>query len=163
MCIACWINKATVTHSEYVTLIAFPQQRWIHERASIVRYTYSALLVRVNVAISRTKVTTVPVVPMVTKCTKVFRYADIFWYAYTKNQHDEVQIKILNHSVSPWWNNFKLCLIIKQSDHRLFWFRIDISGIRETASVVQPPTPLARPLSVSVFSQHRNRNKPNIN
>jgi len=78
MCVACWINEATVTHSEYVTLIAFPQQKWIHERASLVRYKYSALLVRVYVAISRTKVTTVPVVPMVTKCTKVFRYADIF-------------------------------------------------------------------------------------
>jgi len=76
--IACWITRVTVTHSEYVTLTAFPQQRWLHERASIVRYTYSALLARVNVAISRTKVTTVPVVPMVTKCTKVFPNADTF-------------------------------------------------------------------------------------
>jgi hypothetical protein len=25
---ACWIIKATDTHSEYVILIAFPQQKW---------------------------------------------------------------------------------------------------------------------------------------
>jgi hypothetical protein len=34
MCIACWIAKATDTHSEYVTLIAFPLQQWLHGRAS---------------------------------------------------------------------------------------------------------------------------------
>jgi hypothetical protein len=26
MCIACWMTKSTDTHSEYVILIAFPQQ-----------------------------------------------------------------------------------------------------------------------------------------
>jgi len=35
---ACWI--ATGTHSEYVIHIAVPLQQWLHERASIVRYTY---------------------------------------------------------------------------------------------------------------------------
>jgi hypothetical protein len=39
MRIACWIPKATATHSEYVTLIAFPQQQWLHERISVLRYT----------------------------------------------------------------------------------------------------------------------------
>jgi hypothetical protein len=78
MSIACWISKATVTHSEYVTLFAFPRQHWLYERASIVRYKYNALPVKVNVAISRTKVTIIRVVPMVKKCTEVFRYADIF-------------------------------------------------------------------------------------
>jgi hypothetical protein len=34
MRIACWIPKATYTHSEYVILIAFPRQQWLHERAS---------------------------------------------------------------------------------------------------------------------------------
>ena len=38
--IACWTPKATNTHSEYVILIAFPQQQWLHERASVLRYTY---------------------------------------------------------------------------------------------------------------------------
>ena len=33
--IACWIAKATDTHSAYVTLIAFPLQQWLHERASV--------------------------------------------------------------------------------------------------------------------------------
>jgi hypothetical protein len=41
---ACRITKATDTHSEYVKLIAFPQQKWLRERASILRYTYIASL-----------------------------------------------------------------------------------------------------------------------
>ena len=32
MRIACWITKATDTHSEYVILIAFPRQQWLRER-----------------------------------------------------------------------------------------------------------------------------------
>jgi len=40
---ACWITKATDTHIEYVTVIAFPLQQWLHERASMLRH--SALLV----------------------------------------------------------------------------------------------------------------------
>jgi len=35
MRIACLIPKATNRHSEYVILIAFPQQQWLHERASV--------------------------------------------------------------------------------------------------------------------------------
>jgi len=30
---ACWTTKSTNTHSEYVILIAFPLQQWLHERA----------------------------------------------------------------------------------------------------------------------------------
>ena len=41
---ACWIPSATNTHSEYVILIAFPLQQWLHERASVLRYTYIACL-----------------------------------------------------------------------------------------------------------------------
>jgi hypothetical protein len=41
---ACWITKATDTHSEYVILIAFPRQKWLRERASMVRYAYIACL-----------------------------------------------------------------------------------------------------------------------
>jgi len=42
---ACWIPKATNTHSQYVMLNAFPQQRWLYERTSLLRYTYIACLV----------------------------------------------------------------------------------------------------------------------
>jgi hypothetical protein len=45
MCIACLITKATNTHSEHVILIAFPLQQWLHERASMLRYTYIDCLV----------------------------------------------------------------------------------------------------------------------
>jgi hypothetical protein len=37
MRVACWVTKATDTHSEYVTHIAFPLQQWLRERASVLR------------------------------------------------------------------------------------------------------------------------------
>jgi hypothetical protein len=37
---ACRMPKATNTLSEYVILIPFPLQQWLHERASLLRYTY---------------------------------------------------------------------------------------------------------------------------
>jgi hypothetical protein len=45
MPIACWIPKATNTHSQYVILIAFPQQQWLNERASMLRYMHNASFV----------------------------------------------------------------------------------------------------------------------
>jgi hypothetical protein len=42
MRIARWIPKTKNAHSEYVILIAFPLQQWLHERASTLRYTYTA-------------------------------------------------------------------------------------------------------------------------
>jgi len=45
MHIACWIPKATNTHSEYVILIVFPLQHWLHKHASMLCYTYIASLV----------------------------------------------------------------------------------------------------------------------
>ena len=40
MHIACWIPKATNTHSGCIILMAFPLQQWFHERASMLRCTY---------------------------------------------------------------------------------------------------------------------------
>ena len=37
MCIACWIPKATNTHSEYEIPIAFPLQNLLHVRTSMLR------------------------------------------------------------------------------------------------------------------------------
>jgi len=45
MCIACWIPKAIKTHSEYIILIAFQLQQWLHKRISMLQYTYIAYLV----------------------------------------------------------------------------------------------------------------------
>jgi hypothetical protein len=42
---ACWVTKTEDSHSEYVTPITFPRQRWLRERVSILRYTYNARLV----------------------------------------------------------------------------------------------------------------------
>jgi hypothetical protein len=40
---ACWITKATDTHSEDVTLIAFPRHQFLRERASLLRYITSSV------------------------------------------------------------------------------------------------------------------------
>jgi hypothetical protein len=44
MRIARWILKSTIRHLEYVILIAFPLRHWLHERTSVVGYTYIACL-----------------------------------------------------------------------------------------------------------------------
>jgi hypothetical protein len=41
----CWITKPTDTRSECAILIAFPQQQWLCERASVLRYAYTVRLV----------------------------------------------------------------------------------------------------------------------
>jgi hypothetical protein len=41
----CWVRKTTNTHSKYLMLIAFPLQQCLHERASVLRYTYIVSLV----------------------------------------------------------------------------------------------------------------------
>jgi hypothetical protein len=38
-----WIPKATDTHSEYVTLIAFPRLQCLHEGAPVLRYRQRTL------------------------------------------------------------------------------------------------------------------------
>ena len=48
MCISCWIAKATNTHSEYVIIIAFPLQQWLHESASVLRHMQIAFIVIIN-------------------------------------------------------------------------------------------------------------------
>jgi hypothetical protein len=45
MLIACRITKATNTHPEYVIIIAFQLQEWLHDRASMLRYKYIACLI----------------------------------------------------------------------------------------------------------------------
>jgi hypothetical protein len=44
MHITCWIPKATNTHTGCLMLIAFTLKKWLHERASLLRYTYLACL-----------------------------------------------------------------------------------------------------------------------
>jgi len=43
---ACWVPKATNTHTEYAICITFPQQQWLHERSSMLRFMNIACLVR---------------------------------------------------------------------------------------------------------------------
>jgi hypothetical protein len=46
---ACWITKATDTHSDYVILTAFPRQQWLRERASILHYTCITSLIVLDI------------------------------------------------------------------------------------------------------------------
>ena len=39
-----WVPKGTNTHSEYVILMDFPLQQWLHEHSSILRYKYIVYL-----------------------------------------------------------------------------------------------------------------------
>jgi len=41
---ACCITKATYTHSQYVIPAAFRRQQWLHERTSMLCYTYIVCL-----------------------------------------------------------------------------------------------------------------------
>ena len=45
MRVACWVRKNTETLTRYVIFLALPLQHCLHERASMLRYTYSACLV----------------------------------------------------------------------------------------------------------------------
>jgi hypothetical protein len=56
MRVACWVPKATNTHSEYVVLIAFPLQQWLHESASLLRYTYIVCIVQFSLEESREEI-----------------------------------------------------------------------------------------------------------
>ena len=49
MRIACWIPKATNSHSEYVILTAFPLQPWMQGGSSLIHYTFIAFLFRINI------------------------------------------------------------------------------------------------------------------
>jgi hypothetical protein len=35
---ACWVTKATDTHSERVIIIVFTHEQWLRERASMLRF-----------------------------------------------------------------------------------------------------------------------------
>jgi hypothetical protein len=45
---ACWITKATNIHSEYVILTAVALHLWLHDRASMLSYTYIACLLKAS-------------------------------------------------------------------------------------------------------------------
>jgi len=74
MRIACWITKATNTHSEYVIFIAFPVQQWLYERT--VRLPDSTLPVLYKFA--RGPVRGCDFVRCVPFCNFMFPFAYIF-------------------------------------------------------------------------------------
>ena len=53
MRIACWIPKATNAHTFSVILIAFPLQKCLHERTSVLRYVLIACPVQYSLFMDR--------------------------------------------------------------------------------------------------------------
>ena len=49
MGITCWIPKSMCTHSEYVERIVFPLQLWLQERASMLRFIFTAWFVHIKI------------------------------------------------------------------------------------------------------------------
>jgi hypothetical protein len=49
MRIACWTPNATNTQTGYIILIAFLLPQWLQERASMLRYTYTASRVTLRI------------------------------------------------------------------------------------------------------------------
>jgi len=90
MHITCWVTKATNTLSEYVILIAFPLQQWLHKHTSVSHYMFVAHLVynksyicssfttglHVYYQQSETSLTSVILTPMLSWC-KFYFYT--FW------------------------------------------------------------------------------------
>jgi hypothetical protein len=53
----CMLPTATYTHSEPVIRIVFPLQQWLHERASVLRYTYIDSLVEIDTVKTKYNIT----------------------------------------------------------------------------------------------------------
>jgi hypothetical protein len=51
MRIACWTPKATSTHTDCVIVTAFPLPQWLDERASMLRYMYTASRVTLRIPV----------------------------------------------------------------------------------------------------------------
>jgi hypothetical protein len=45
MLFACWITKAANTYSEFLILVCFPSQKWLLERALVLRYRYIEFII----------------------------------------------------------------------------------------------------------------------
>ena len=69
---------ATDTHSEFLTLIAFPRYQWLRERGSILRFTYFASLALISVASIRTEYCEVLYVPIVCACVNARACVRVF-------------------------------------------------------------------------------------
>ena len=90
--IGCWIPKATNTNSEYLILIAFPLQQWLHERVTILRYTHiirfcfyhlisvQFLQLSFNFCVSSTVVQTPVLLPYVIVATAASRKIVTFFF-----------------------------------------------------------------------------------
>jgi hypothetical protein len=54
---ACWITKATDTHSQYVILIGFPRKIWLRESATVLHYSTLPVLLFTSISVFQMHVT----------------------------------------------------------------------------------------------------------
>jgi hypothetical protein len=81
---ACLINNTTNTHSEYVLVIAFPQQQWSRERTSMLQYTYIASPVTHLICLIQPSVYC-GVRPKVRAASQCYVYSTLFYIVETTN------------------------------------------------------------------------------
>ena len=104
MRIACWIPKATDTHTENIACLL---QQWLQERASTLRYTYVACLV--NVKPDDTEVTVwlwnVDVMNMVIWCVP-FNFKPFWFTSSLSMAYSKEKLKSNGHRASPCFSLF---------------------------------------------------------
>jgi hypothetical protein len=79
MRIACWINLATNTNSEYAILTVFPLQQWLHECVLLLRYTYVASFIKYQKAYTNLTIYTSLHYEMATNVSVLCPAKQILW------------------------------------------------------------------------------------
>ena len=96
------LHTHTHTHWEYVILIAFPRKRGLHERASMLRYTYIACLVTKHFfhnccAVGFTSQSNSTATYIVTNCKYVLRVAiTLWWITWSSVSRQDFRVKLWN-------------------------------------------------------------------
>jgi len=103
-----YLRQNTHTHTEYVILIVLPLQQWLHERASMLRHTYTACIV----AYFKQKWTKIHV-DLLTEAQLVHYYSWKFEDAFTTPTM-EMTVTITSHS------NVSMCLRRNSADTKHF-------------------------------------------
>jgi len=99
ICISCCIPKATNTLSEYVLLIAFPLQHWLHMCASMLHYTYIACLVYITIYKIQLKYFS-------------FRFICVKW----STKKNSLSLYLVWLGLYLQWTNVRVCEVHRRAD-----------------------------------------------
>jgi hypothetical protein len=113
---ACWIPKATNARSPYAIVIRFPQQQWLRDLTSMLRYTYT-LPVWFGLKFLP-KISPIHAFELNTSCHLYHNFIDIYFVLACLNVHFiimRVDTKIIcTHNVRC----YKTVIIIRYNAHR---------------------------------------------